>query len=501
MIPEETIALRMEKVSKRYPGTLAVDAVDFEARAGEVHALMGENGAGKSTLMKMLAGSFHDYTGDIWIRGQKVHLHSPAQAKAAGIEMIYQELSLAQPLSIAENILAGRLPVRHGFLLDRRALVREAGIWMMRVGLTMDPLTPVEALSQHEQQLVEIAKALSSNPSILVMDEPTSALSRTEVERLFGLIHELKSRGLAVIYISHHLSEVFEVADRVTVMRDGRQIDTRPLSDMTPEKLVEQMVGRSVNETRIERLIEPGEVRFAAKNLTRLGFFHNVSFNIRRGEILGIGGLAGAGRTELARSICAIDPLDEGEMELDGRAIETTCLQDCLRRGLAYLTEDRKLQGLALEMNARDNTLSAANAKSRWMTGRAKANSVFQHFAQDLYLQPPDATRQASQFSGGNQQKILLAKWLATHPEVCILDEPTRGVDVGAKRIIHEAIGRLADQGRCVLLLSSDLPELIGLSNRILIMRKGHLTREIRRGETAFTEDGVLLAANAEGDR
>ncbi len=489
--------LRLVGVSKRYPGTLAVNCVDFEVLPGEVHALMGENGAGKSSLMNMIAGSFNDYTGDIFLRGQKVELHSPARAKALGIAMIHQELSLAQPLSILENILAGRLPKKAGVFLDRGAAEAETKRCLQRVGLNMDPWRLVETLSQHEAQLVEIAKAIGGNPDILVMDEPTSALSRAEVVKLFEIIHQLKREGLSVIYISHHLPEVFEVADRVTVMRDGKKVATRLMSETTPAGMVELMIGRAVSETRIERKLAPGEVRLSVKNLTRYGFFHNLDFEVRRGEILGIGGLAGAGRSELARSLVGIDPCDEGEAQLDGEEICPANLREAMRCGLGYLTEDRKLQGLALGLDLETNSLAALNAKSSRLVSAKKSRDVFEQQAKDLELYPAEPGRLVSQLSGGNQQKILLAKWLAIGPEVLILDEPTRGVDIGAKQVIHEAIGRLADAGKCVIVISSDLPELCMLSDRILILRKGHFVGEQLKGE--FTEDSVLLAAYGEG--
>ena len=313
-------ALEMRHVGKRFPGTIAVDDVSFEVSAGEVHALVGENGAGKSTLMKMLAGSFDDYTGEILIEGKVVLLHSPTLAKRHGIGMIYQELSLARPISITENLLAGRLP-RRGPFLDKSRARAQAEELLASVGLDLDPNLPIEDISQHEAQLVEIAKVLGNKPSILVMDEPTSALSREEVERLFAIIGDLKRRGIAIVYISHHLPEIFRIADRVTVMRDGKKIATRPVGEVSREEIVQMMVGRSVKEfyRRDERSI--GEVRFRVKGLSRFGFFHGVDFEARRGEILGICGLSGAGRTELARVLAGLDRADEGSIELDGKPV------------------------------------------------------------------------------------------------------------------------------------------------------------------------------------
>jgi len=492
------VALRMEGVSKRFPGTLAVDGVDFAVRAGEVHALIGENGAGKSTLMKVLAGAFDDYTGQVSLNNKPVLLHSPAAAKAAGIQMIHQELSLAGPVSIAENVLAGRLP-RKGPLLDRRRMLAECRQHLARVGLDLDPLTSVEEISLHEAQLVEIAKALANNPCILVMDEPTSSLGREEVSRLFEIIRRLRRQGLAVIYISHHLPEVLQIADRVTVLRDGRKVATEDIADVTSAMLVEMMVGRNVATLYSQRRGRPGAVRLAVHGLSRWGFFHDVSFSASAGEIVGLGGLSGAGRSELARSLCGIDPLDAGRIELDGRPVRPRNYRDAIAVGLAYLTEDRKAQGLALRMTMGENMLSAIIPRlCRFgLFCQRRGEATMAELIRSLDINPPQPRRMASALSGGNQQKVLLGKWLSACPKVLILDEPTRGVDVGAKVTIHRAIAELADAGTCVILISGDLPELVGLSDRVLIMRGGHLIGQIPRGEAG--ETSVLLAANGEG--
>ncbi|MGB2862322.1 MAG: sugar ABC transporter ATP-binding protein, partial [Sedimentisphaerales bacterium] len=346
-------------MSKKYPGTLAVDSVDFEARVGEVHAIMGENGAGKSTLMKILAGSFNDYTGSIFIGQKKVELHSPAMARAHGIGMIYQELSLARPISIAENLLIGRLPRKYGLWLDRKAMVQQASHLCDRVGLHLDPLQTIEEISHHQSQLVEIAKVLGSNPCILVMDEPTSALSREEVGRLFKIIRQLKNRGITIIYISHHLAEVFEIADRVTVMRDGRIIDTKPINEVTPPMVVQMMVGQAIDEFYVRRRPNIGATILDVHNLTRKGFFHNVSFQARRGEILGVAGLTGAGRTEMARSMCGLDPLDSGTIEVAGKRFQQHTYSMAMEHGMLYLSEDRKTDGLFLRLSVKQNMVSA----------------------------------------------------------------------------------------------------------------------------------------------
>lgn len=491
------LALEMKNVGKRFPGMIAVDEVTFEVYAGEVHALVGENGAGKSTLMKMLAGSFDDYTGDILINGRPVRLSTPTAAKKYGIGMIYQELSLARPISITENLLAGRLP-RKGPFLDKGRARKQASALLARVGLDLDPNLPIEDISQHEAQLVEIAKVLGNSPCILVMDEPTSALSREEVERLFEIIGQLKNRGIAVVYISHHLPEIFRIADRVTVMRDGKKIATKPIAEVTREEVVQMMVGRSVKEfyKRDERKI--GETRFEVRGLSRYGFFHDVSFEARRGETVGICGLSGAGRSELAKVLAGIDRADEGTVTLDGSPLRGRNMAERLDEGVAYLTEDRKYEGLALRLSVGENSLAAiVDRLSRaGVYARSRGSPTVDRLVEELAIYPPDPERTVGNLSGGNQQKVLLAKWLASEPKVLILDEPTRGVDIGAKMTIHASIEKLAREGCTVILISSDLPELVGLSDRVMIMHKGHFTREMACGECS--EESLLLAANGD---
>jgi ABC-type sugar transport system ATPase subunit len=495
--PEE-YALYMRGVSKRFPGTLAVNNIDFDLRAGEVHALVGENGAGKSTLMKMLSGAFDDYTGAIFLEGREVRLSSPAVAKQNGVAMIYQELSLAHPLSVAENVLAGRLPSR-GIFLDRAQIARQTRVLLERVGLgDLDPLAEVGQLSQHEMQLIEIAKALGRNPRIIVMDEPTSALTREEVERLFRIIKGLKESGLAIIYISHHLQEIFQVADRVTVLRDGRRIGTYAVREVTAGKLAELMVGHTVAEMYSGVNTDFGEEVFRAEDLRRRGFFHEVSFCVKRGEVVGFCGLSGAGRTEIARSICGLDPLDRGRIFLKGRQVRIRNMGQAVARGVAYLTENRKSEGLALRLSVGSNMASVILPElSRYFfytpsRGRPKIAKQIEY----LQITPSDPAVEVSNLSGGNQQKVLLGTWLASDPVMLILDEPTRGVDVGAKEVIHDAIMELSKAGMAIILISSDLPELVGLSNRVLVIREGRLIKEMPR--EACTEESVLLAANGE---
>ncbi len=492
-------ALEMKSVSKQFVGTLAVDRVDFDVRAGEVHALIGENGAGKSTLMKIIAGSFNDYTGDIHMGSSKVDLHTPAQSKKNGIEMIYQELSLALPLSIAENVLVGRLP-KKGMFLDKEEIVTETRRCLGMVGLEhLNPMMQIEDISQHEGQLVEIAKALGNNPGILVMDEPTSALSREEVERLFTIIHNLKKNGLAIVYISHHLPEIFEVADRVTVLRDGKKIGTKDIGGVSSSELVQMMVGKSVTEFYSHTSHTQEKKRLRVEGLSRYGFFHDISFSSFEGEILGICGLSGAGRSELARVLVGLDDKDSGKVYLDEQEITLKNMGQAVANGIVYLTENRKTEGLALRLDIKENILAGLipelTRKGIYQEGDGiqKVNNLIE----ELSIYPPDSSRIVGNLSGGNQQKVLLAKWMACEPKVMILDDPTRGVDIGAKMTIHQSIERLAEEGNTVILISSDLPELVSLSSRVLIMRKGRIIKEMPKVDC--TEESVLLAANGEG--
>jgi len=488
------LALEMREVSKRFPGTLAVDKVSLEVRRGEVHALVGENGAGKSTLMKMLAGSFDDYTGDIAIGGRVVPVHTPALAKKHGIGMIYQELSLAKPISIAENLLVGRLPKKSGFL-DKAKIRSETRHWLEQVGLDLDPDLPVEDISPHEAQLVEIAKVLATSPSILVMDEPTSALSREEVERLFTIIDGLKKQGMAVIYISHHLPEIDRIADRVTIMRDGKKVTTKNMRETSRQEIVQMMVGSLREDQHVGAARVPGKEILRVENLSRWGFFHRINLTGYAGEILGVCGLAGAGRSELARVLVGLDKKDAGRVLIDDQEVKITSMAQALRAGIAYLTEDRKAEGLALKMSVGENALVGVIPKhsTAGVYFAKRGKSLLGRLMQELVVSPNDPSRMVGNLSGGNQQKVLLAKWMATEPRVLILDEPTRGVDIGAKMVIHDSIRKLADSGHCVILISSDLPELVGLADRVMIMRQGKFTREMPRSEC--TEESVLLAA------
>ena len=492
-----TYALEMRNIVKRFHALMAVNNVSIRIQPGEVHAICGENGAGKSTLMRILSGEYPDYEGQILIRGKEVRLETPAQAKCHGIEIIHQELGLARPISVAENIMAGRLPRSKWIFLDNKKMTDYAHKYLAMVGLEhVNPHAIVSTLSQHEAQLVEIAKALSNEPSILIMDEPTSALSRNEVTRLFKIIDKLKSEGLAILYISHFLNEVFRVADNITTMRDGGHIASCTTCSTTQEEVVRQMVGTDVKDFYAARVTNIGKPVLEAERLTRLGFFRDVTFSVHEGEVLGICGLAGSGRSELARALVGLDIWDEGTLKYMGETIKNRSYDSAIRRNIAYLPEDRKIQGLALDQAIGFNISSAKTVsqnKSFWADMSDKDGSI-EKLLDRLKVVPRDTGKVVGQLSGGNQQKVLLAKWMHIGPKLLILDEPTRGVDVGAKEAIHEAIKEYVNQGCAVILISSDLMELMGLSDRILILNHGRVNLVMDKDEC--TEETLLLAAN-----
>lgn len=496
MQKREPPAIRLENVTKTFPGTVAVDEVDFDVHTAEVHALIGENGAGKSTLMKILAGSYPEYDGQMYIGGEEVRMTSPAMAKQHGIGMVYQENILARSISVAENLLAGRLP-SNGLLIDRDEVRSAAEADLERVGLgNVDPSQPVEELSQHEAKLVEIARVLGDEPDILVMDEPTPMLSREEVDRLFEIIDRLRERGLAIVYISHHLPEIFRVADRVTVLRDGQRITTEDTDEVTEEQLVRWMVGGKVDVYEKQERAGGGDEQFRVDQVSRYGFFHDVSFRAEEGEVVGIAGLSGSGRTDLGRSICGLDPLDEGRVEVDGSDVTPRSFLDAVKHGLVYLSEDRKEKGLFLDLTLSENLVAGTlpdYCRMEFFLDQWTHETV-ETLTEELAIDPPDPSKQMKQFSGGNQQKALMGKWLAAEPEVLVLNHPTQGVDVGAKEFLHQKILELAERGKTVILISSDLPEFVRLCDRAVVMRHGHRIGRIPGEE--LSEENILLAAN-----
>lgn len=489
--------LAMRGISKSYPGVRALHQVNLRIAAGEVLALMGENGAGKSTLIKVLGGAIEPDSGEIVIDGKITEIRSPQDSQAAGIGIIYQEFNLVPGLSAAENIFLGREETRGGFVRqdDERAAARRL---FQQLDVDVDPDALCRDLTVAQQQIVEIAKALSLNARILVMDEPTAALTAHEVERLEAIIAELKSRGIGIIYISHRLEEIFKVADRIQVLRDGENVGESAIADIDRNRLIELMVGRELKNEFPARDTEPGDVRLEVKNLCRGDWVRDVSFHARAGEIVALTGLVGAGRTETIRLIFGADERDRGEIILDGKQLQIRSPMDAIKHGIGLLTEDRKQQGLVLPHSVRENFgLANLDWLSRFgLVNQTEERRAFGGYVDSLKIKVPHQEQAARNLSGGNQQKVVLAKWLARDCEVLIFDEPTRGIDVGAKYEIYCLMNELAAKGKVIIMVSSELPEVLGMADRILVMHEGRITGEINDVKNTTQERVLELAMN-----
>jgi rhamnose transport system ATP-binding protein len=487
--------LQMTNIVKNFSGVQALRGVGFDLFPGEVHAILGENGAGKSTLIKVITGVHQPNEGEIYLNGQQIHFDNPLAARRQGIAAIYQEPSLFPDLDIAENIFVGRQPVQIGRQVAWGRMYREAGKLLDSLGVELNPKTKARDLSVAQQQMVEIARALSVNAQILIMDEPTSSLTLAEVEDLFRIVRQLREAGTAIVFISHRLEDLFELADRVTVLRDGQYVGTKPVSEVTNEELIRMMVGRTLSDLFPKQTIEAGQVMLAVKGLSRTGVFADVSFELRQGEILGMAGLVGAGRTDVARAIFGVAPPTAGVIEIEGRPVTITHPQQAMDLGLAYVPEDRQHHGLVLPMNLSNNItlpILSEYARAGWLDKEEELHSA-QKAATQMEVKAASLWQKARELSGGNQQKVVLAKWLATHPRILILDEPTRGIDVGTKAAVHGLMSDLAAQGMAILMISSELPEILGMSDRILVMREGRVTGHFNRAEA--TQEKIMLAA------
>ena len=485
--------LEMTGIRKAFPGVIALDGVDLTLNAGEVHMLLGENGAGKSTLMKILSGAYRKDSGEIRINGHAVDIQGPRDALALGIRVIYQELNLVPQLSVAENIFLGDAPSRAGFI-HWRALSEKTTALLAELGLNLDARTPLYRLSLAQRQLVEIAKALRGDASILVMDEPTSALTSREVDQLFSLIGTLVQRGVAVVYITHRLDEVYRIGKRVTVLRDGRQVATSLLSDVTVDGLVRLMANRDLTEHFPKRRVLPGAELLKVDGLGRKGVLHDISFSVRAGEVVGIGGLLGAGRSELARVLAGVDRADAGRIICRDVAMTFRTPADAIRNGIGLLPEDRKAEGLVAGLTvARNIALPHGRklARGGFLPGGSET-ALAEPVVKDLRVKATPF-QEVRLLSGGNQQKVVLGKWLAGDARIFIFDEPTRGVDVGAKVEIYHLMNRLTAEGAGIIMISSELPELLGMSDRILVMRAGRIQHEF--DATTATQEKVLSAA------
>ncbi len=486
----------MRGISKYYPGVVALDNVDFPVARGEVHALVGENGAGKSTLMKILAGAEPKSRGEILLEGHPVTIDSPQRAMDLGISIIYQEFNLVPHLSAAENIFLGREPTRliPGWV-DFRKLYGESQRLMESLGMRLDVRSEVRTLSVAQQQMVEIAKATSRQSRLIIMDEPSATLTEHELANLFALIRSLRERGVSVIYISHRLEEIFTVADRVTVFRDGHHIATRPIGAVDRDEIIQMMVGRELKESIPKQPAPIGDVVLEVRGLTRAGAFRDISFSVRRGEVVGLGGLVGAGRTEVACAIFGADPLDAGEVLLEGRPVRVRSPRDAISLGIGLVPEDRKQLGLILGMAIREN-VTLANLEAVAPAGfisPSRERAATQKYIRDLTIRTPSGEQTVRNLSGGNQQKVVLAKWLFTDSKFLVFDEPTRGIDVGSKVEIYQLMNALTAKGVGILMISSELPELLGMSDRILVMHEGRLAGELARAEA--TQERVMHLA------
>ncbi len=471
----DSLVLEMRNISKRFGATQALSGVSLQLRRGEVHALLGENGAGKSTLIKIMTGIQPPDTGEMLLDGQEIHLASSQDAQRYGIAAMYQEPMIFPDLSVAENIFIGHR--NRGKIVDRRKMEKEAREVLGRLGVQIEVDEPARGLTLAEQQTVEIAKAISLDVRVLIMDEPTASLSAHEVRRLFRIIDNLRAEGVAILFISHRMDEVFEISDTVTILRDGQWISTRPRSELTPRVAIRDMVGRQVVEIFHRERHTPGDVRLKVEGLTRTGAFENISFEIHAGEVLGFAGLVGARRTDVGLALFGIAPAEKGTVTLDGEPANVTNPRQALDRGIAYSTEDRRQLGLIMGQSISNNIVLPSLQRFLDKFGlvkREEEQAVAETYRLLLKIRAASVDVPTASLSGGNQQKVVISKWLETHPKVLILDEPTRGIDVGAKVEVHQLIDELAGQGMAIMLISSDLPEVLAMSDRILIMREGH---------------------------
>ncbi|MFC0434146.1 sugar ABC transporter ATP-binding protein [Kutzneria buriramensis] len=489
------MVIALAEVSKSFGAVRALREVSLTLTAGRAHALLGENGAGKSTLIKVLAGVHRPDSGQLLLDGAPARFASPADAKAAGVAVIYQEPTLFGDLSVAENVAMGRHPTRRGGMIDVAAMREQAEELFARLGVDIDPRRPARGLSIADQQLVEIAKALGSDARVIIMDEPTAALSGTEVRRLFGVVGALREHGAAVLFVSHRIDEVFELCQEATVLRDGGFVWSGPLHEQTPDSVVRLMVGRDLDALFPKQEVAAGETVLSVRRLTREGVFTDVSFDVKAGEILALAGLVGAGRSEIARAVFGVDKPDGGQVLVRGKRIRAGSPGAAMSAGIGFVPEDRRQQGLVLDASIERNAaLASLNRLSRLGFVRSRdERSLARDWAVKLQLKFAHLTDPVAVLSGGNQQKVVLAKWLSRRPAVLIVDEPTRGIDVGTKAEVHRLLSELAAQGVAILMISSELPEVLGMADRVLVVREGRTVAELARAEA--DEERIVLAA------
>jgi inositol transport system ATP-binding protein len=491
------VILEVKEVSKEFPGVKALQNVTFNVKKGTVHAFMGENGAGKSTLMKIIIGLYSPTSGTVYFKGKPLKQGDIGSALERGISMIHQELSPVPQMKVAENIFLGREPTfgKTGWV-NRKALIKKTQDLFDRLEIHINPKAKMIDLSIANTQLVEIAKAISFDSSLIIMDEPTSAISDKEVEHLFKIIRSLKKNGVAMIYITHKMEELHQIADEVTVLRDGQYIGTDPIEKVTKDRLITMMVGRELNQVFSHKESEIKEIALSVKGLTRKGHFENVSFNVRKGEVLGIAGLMGSGRTEVLEAVFGITRIDSGEIEVNGKQVKINSPRDAIKNRIGLLTEDRKLTGCLLPLNVQDNMILVHidHYAKGGLLNRKQIKQDCETQRTSLNIKTPSIDQIIKNLSGGNQQKVLLARWLLNNPDILLLDEPTRGIDVGAKSEIYNLIFDLSKQGKAVIVVSSEMPEILGLSDRIVVMSEGQLTGELKKEEA--TQEKIMQLAS-----
>jgi methyl-galactoside transport system ATP-binding protein len=494
--------LEMKGISKSFPGVKALDNVSLSVRPGTVHALMGENGAGKSTLMKCLFGIYKMDAGEILINGQKVTINNPDEAMKMGIAMVHQELQPVLPRSVAENMYLGRFPYRsYGPLkvIDHKKMYQDAAYWLKEVGMDFDPKTPLSELSIGQMQTIEIAKAVSHEAKVIIFDEPTSSLSDKEVEVLFHIMNDLRNKGVAMIYISHKMDEIKRISDDITIMRDGTYVGTWPAAEMTTDQIIAKMVGRELTNVYPDHKSTPGETVIEVKGLSSIHdkSFQDCSFNVRKGEIVGFGGLVGAQRTELMEAIFGMRGIKSGEIYMNGKKIDAKTPRKAMNSGIGLITEDRRGHGILGCLSIKDNTgvsIYDKNLKAGFILDHPEINKIVDESIKKLSIKTPNAREAIANLSGGNQQKVIIARWLANDPDLLIMDEPTRGIDIGAKHEIYEIMVELQKQGKAIIMISSEMAELLGMSDRIYVMCNGHIRGEIK-DPAEMTQEKVMSYA------